>query len=114
MLDPSTRTAKVRLELANPGGLMRAGMFATATFRSRTEQLRPMVPTTAILRLHDKDWVFVPLGGNHFRRLEVQARPGLFRWISGHPERPHRGRESRRQRPAIRQCGGDGMKELSD
>jgi cobalt-zinc-cadmium efflux system membrane fusion protein len=34
-----------------------------------------MVPTTAILRLHDKDWVFVPLGGNQFRRLEVQAGP---------------------------------------
>ncbi len=70
-----SRTAKVRLELTNSGGLMRAGMFATATFRSRTEQMRPMVPTTAILRLHDKDWVFVPLGGNRFRRLEVQAGP---------------------------------------
>jgi len=75
VLDLSTRTAKVRLELANSGGLMRAGMFATATFRSRTEQLRPMVPTTAIMRLHDKDWVFVPVGGNRFRRLEVQAGP---------------------------------------
>jgi cobalt-zinc-cadmium efflux system membrane fusion protein len=75
VLDPTTRTAKVRLELANPGGLMRTGMFATATFHSRTQQLRPTVPTTAILRLHDKDWVFVPLGGNRFRRLEVQAGP---------------------------------------
>ena len=75
LLDPSTRAAKVRLELANPGGLMRTGMFATATFRSRTQQMRLMVPTTAILRLHDKDWVFVPLGGNRFRRLEVQAGP---------------------------------------
>ena len=75
VLDPLTRTAKVRLELSNPGGLMRAGMFATATFRSRTKQMRPMVPTTAVLRLHDKDWVFVPLEGNRFRRLEVQAGP---------------------------------------
>ena len=75
VLDPSTRTAKVRLELANPRGLMRTGMFATAAFRSRTQQLQPTVPTTAILRLHDKDCVFVPLGGNRFRRLEVQAGP---------------------------------------
>jgi len=75
VLDPSTRTAKVRLELANPRGLMRTGMFATAVFRSRTQQLQPTVPTTAILRLHDKDCVFVPLGGNRFRRLEVQAGP---------------------------------------
>jgi cobalt-zinc-cadmium efflux system membrane fusion protein len=86
VLDPSTRAAKVRLEIANPAGLMRTGMFATAAFRSRTAQLRPMVPTTAILRLHDKDWVFVPLGGNRFRRLEVQAGPassGGFQVIMG-------------------------------
>ena len=75
VLDPSTRTAKVRLELANPRGLMRAGMFATATFRSRTAPMRPVIPTTAVLRLHDKDWVFVPLGRNQFRRVEVQAGP---------------------------------------
>jgi len=75
VLDASTRTAKVRLELANAGGLMRAGMFAAATFRSKTAQLRATVPTTAIMRLHDKDWVFVPLGGNRFRRQEVQTGP---------------------------------------
>jgi cobalt-zinc-cadmium efflux system membrane fusion protein len=75
VLDPAMRTAKVRLELANPGGLMRTGMFATAIFRSRTEQMQPTVPTTAIMRLHDKDWVFIPLGGNRFRRREVQAGP---------------------------------------
>jgi cobalt-zinc-cadmium efflux system membrane fusion protein len=75
VLDPAMRTAKVRLELANRGGLMRAGMFATATFRSRTAHLQVTVPATAMMRLHDKDWVFVPLEGNRFRRLEVQAGP---------------------------------------
>lgn len=75
VLDPATRTAKVRLELANPGGLMRSGMFATATFRSRTKQLRTVIPTTAIMRLHDKDWVFVPQEEKHFRRQEIQAGP---------------------------------------
>jgi cobalt-zinc-cadmium efflux system membrane fusion protein len=75
VLDPAMRTAKVRLELANPGGLMRTGMFATATFRSRTEHMQPTVPSSAIMRLHDKDWVFVPLGGKRFRRVEVQTGP---------------------------------------
>jgi cobalt-zinc-cadmium efflux system membrane fusion protein len=73
VLDPTTRTAKVRLELDNSRHLMRAGMFATATFRSQTEQLRTVVPVTAIMRLHDKDWVFKPEGGPRFRRLEIQA-----------------------------------------
>lgn len=73
VLDPTTRTAKVRLELDNPDRLMRVGMFVTAIFRSKQQQLRPVVPATAVLRLHDKDWVFRPEGGNRFRRTEVQA-----------------------------------------
>jgi cobalt-zinc-cadmium efflux system membrane fusion protein len=73
VLDPSTRAAKVRLELDNPDRLMRAGMFVTAVFRSKQEQLRPVVPATAVLRLHDKDWVFRPEGGNRFRRTEIRA-----------------------------------------
>jgi cobalt-zinc-cadmium efflux system membrane fusion protein len=73
VLDPNTRTAKVRLELDNERRLMRAGMFATATFRSQTKQLRSVVPAKAVLRLHDKDWVFRAEGGPRFRRIEVQA-----------------------------------------
>ncbi|MGD0456990.1 MAG: efflux RND transporter periplasmic adaptor subunit [Terriglobia bacterium] len=73
VLDPSTRTAKVRLELDNERRQMRAGMFATATFRSQSKQLRSLVPAKAVLRLHDKDWVFRAEGGHRFRRIEVQA-----------------------------------------
>jgi cobalt-zinc-cadmium efflux system membrane fusion protein len=29
------------------------------------------VPATAILHLHDRDWVFEPAGGKQFRRVEV-------------------------------------------
>lgn len=72
ILDPSIRTAKVRVEIPNPG-ILRLGMFATATFESRTEQSYPVVPADAVLHLHDRDWVFVPAGGNQFRRVEVHA-----------------------------------------
>lgn len=72
VLDANTRTAKVRVELTNQQGLFRSGMFATASIRSRKEVEQPVLPVAAILRLHDKDWVFVPLGGNKFRRTEVQ------------------------------------------
>jgi len=75
VLDPATRSAKVRLELENPGGVMRFGMFATATFRSQTGRLCPVTPATAILRLHDKDWVFRFEGAKRFRRTEIQAGP---------------------------------------
>ena len=75
VLDPATHTAKVRLELANPDGLMRAGMFVTATFRSQTERTALAVPSTAVLRLHDRDWVFRSEGGGKFRRTPIQAGP---------------------------------------
>ena len=73
VLDPNTRSAKVRIVLANQDGSLRPGMFATATFRSRKTQARVVVPTTAVMRLHDKDWVFRKDGANQFRRMEVRA-----------------------------------------
>ncbi len=73
VLDPSLRTVKVRIEVNNPGLIMRIGMFVRATFRDRTRERRAAVPATAILHLHDRDWVYVPAGGNHFRRLEIAA-----------------------------------------
>jgi cobalt-zinc-cadmium efflux system membrane fusion protein len=70
ILDPNIRTAKVRLEVSNPG-LMRPGMFVTATFHGQTKERRTAVPATAILHLHDRDWVYVPTKDKKFRRVEV-------------------------------------------
>jgi len=70
ILDPNIRTAKVRIEVRNPG-LMRPGMFVTATFYSRQKENRAVVPAAAILHLHDRDWVYVPLKNGQFRRTAV-------------------------------------------
>jgi cobalt-zinc-cadmium efflux system membrane fusion protein len=70
VLDPTIRTTKVRLEVPNPG-TMRVGMFVTATFYGKQAETRSAVPSTAILHLHDREWVYAPLGGGHFKRLEV-------------------------------------------
>lgn len=70
VLDPNLRSAKVRAEVGNPG-LMRPGMFVTATFHGKTQETRTTVPATAILHLHDQDWVYVPLQGKQFRRTPV-------------------------------------------
>ena len=76
VVDPNIRTAKVRLEVEN-SGIMRIGMFVTATFHGQTMERRTQVPATAILHLHDRDWVYTPLSENHFRRLEVVAGDSL-------------------------------------
>lgn len=73
VLDPATRTARVRVELTNPGGVMRQGMFASVTLVSERPQSRLVVPATAILRLHDADWVFVKTNVRAFRRTKVVA-----------------------------------------
>jgi membrane fusion protein, heavy metal efflux system len=73
ILDPSIRATKVRVEVANPGGLMRVGMFVNATFRGQKKQIFAAVPASAILHLHDRDWVYVPAGDKKFRRVEVKA-----------------------------------------
>jgi cobalt-zinc-cadmium efflux system membrane fusion protein len=71
-LDPSIRTAKVRVEVANPG-ILRLGMFVTATFQSKKKGVHAAVPASSVMHLHDRDWVFVPAGANSFRRVEVKA-----------------------------------------
>ncbi len=73
VLDPATRSAKVRIVLPNRDGSLRPGMFAVATFRSRKPQSRVVVPSTAIMRLQDKDWVFLKDGVQRFRRIEVHT-----------------------------------------
>ncbi len=73
IMDPNIRTAKVRLEAENPAGQMRLGMFVTATFHGLKKQVHAIVPATAILHLHDRQWVYVPTANGHFRRLEVVA-----------------------------------------
>jgi len=72
ILDPNVRTAKVRIEMRNPG-IMRLGMFVTATFSGQKHELRTAIPATAILHLHDRDWVFVAAGGNKFQRVEIAS-----------------------------------------
>jgi len=76
VLDPTLRTAKVRIEVRNPG-LMRVGMFVTATFHGQKKETRASVPASAILHLHDRDWVYVPSEGKKFRRVEVVAGSSL-------------------------------------
>ncbi len=70
ILDPNLRTAKVRIEVRNPG-MMRIGMFATATFRGQKQEVHTEIPATAVLHLRDRDWAFVAAGDKKFQRVEI-------------------------------------------
>lgn len=71
LLDPTIRTAKVRIELPNPGDKIRVGMFATATFYGVKKETYVSVPATAIIHLHDRDWVYMPAPNQMFQRVEI-------------------------------------------
>src|SRR6516164_7767257 len=87
VLDPATRAAKVRIELPNRQGIMRVGMFVTATFKGQQLIERVVIPATAVVHLHDKDWVFVPAGDKKFKRVVLQLGPrapdGSIQVVSG-------------------------------
>ena len=74
ILDPSIRTAKVRIQVPNQGNRLRIGLFATATFHGAQAQTALVVPADAILHLHDREFVFVPSGAaGTFTRVAVQG-----------------------------------------
>jgi len=77
IMDPAIRTAKVRLELDNPG-FLRIGMFVNATFHGLAKETHAAVPASAVLHLRDRDWVYVKTAaGRQFRRVEVTGGPML-------------------------------------
>jgi cobalt-zinc-cadmium efflux system membrane fusion protein len=74
LLDPSLRTAKVRIQVANPGGILRVGMFAQASLLGSHAENTLVVPSTAVLHLHDREYVFVPVNEpGSFKRVPVKA-----------------------------------------
>ncbi|TVT81680.1 efflux RND transporter periplasmic adaptor subunit [Pseudomonas sp. H3(2019)] len=59
LLGEQTRTATVRVTLANPQGAWRPGLFVTARVDTETRQTKVAVPETALQTVEDKPTVFV-------------------------------------------------------
>jgi cobalt-zinc-cadmium efflux system membrane fusion protein len=62
--------ARARAEFANPDGLLKDKMFATARILTRQADGAMLVPSSAIQRVEGKPFVFVKLGDDLF---EVRA-----------------------------------------
>lgn len=59
-LDKDTRTVKIRATVSNPKGLLKNGMYGTASIWSDTDANRPIVPVEAIQTFENSAVVFVP------------------------------------------------------
>ncbi|MDB5398593.1 MAG: hypothetical protein JWQ55_611 [Rhodopila sp.] len=76
-IDPRSGTARVRCEVPNPDGALRANMFATADIKSPLGRDGIMVPDAALQEIDGKPVVFTPGGprqfGRHFVRLGLHS-----------------------------------------
>lgn len=77
VVDPRTRTLKARVELPNPGGVLRPDMFVTAEL-SITLPPGPVVPVSAVVDTGSRQTVWVEKGEGHFepRTVTVGERAG--------------------------------------
>lgn len=70
IVDDATRTVQVRMDLPNPHGAFKPDELASMTFTGKPEP-KLTVPTTAVVREENKDYVFVQTGPKRFRMREV-------------------------------------------
>lgn len=70
IVDPSTRTVQVRMDLPNPRSIFKPAMLASMKFIDHGE-VRTTLPSTAIVREENKDCVFVQIAHNKFLLREV-------------------------------------------
>lgn len=59
-LDARARTVQVRADIANPDGLLRAGMFGTARIETQSTRRFALVPVDALQTVEGRQGVFVP------------------------------------------------------
>jgi RND family efflux transporter MFP subunit len=86
-IDPTTRTALVRMEIENPELTLRHGMFATAFLRVEIASRAIVVPREAIIDTGTRQVAFVALDMGHFepRKVEMGAsgEQGMVQVLSG-------------------------------
>jgi len=70
-LDPKTRTARVRLELDNPDGVLKPDMFANVSIEAETRKGVLAVPEEAVIRSGRRNLIVVALGDGRFQPRDV-------------------------------------------
>jgi len=78
VIDPATRTVKVRLSVPNPNGRLKPEMFASIVFGARTHDRVLTVPSRAAFTEEGRTWVYIAQGQGRFvrRAIEVAQEAG--------------------------------------
>jgi RND family efflux transporter MFP subunit len=75
-VDPQTRTAKVRVEVPNPGGRLRLGMYVTMMFAGAGGQRQVVIPRAAVQSMGNHSVVFLPVAGEEGKFLRRKVKLG--------------------------------------
>jgi cobalt-zinc-cadmium efflux system membrane fusion protein len=81
VLDPSTRTAKVRCEVPNRDGRLKLQMFVTMGIPTATARDALVVPAAAVRQIDNDTVVFVQTGDESFEKRVVEAGAGSGGWV---------------------------------
>ena len=72
-VNATTRTLRARVELANPGGRLKPGMFATVSIAPPAATERVLVPSEAVIATGERAVVIVDRGDGRYEPVEVKA-----------------------------------------
>ncbi len=81
IVDEATRTARVRVVVDNPEGLLRAGMFARVHLDGNGSEQALTVPAEAVLEDEGRAFVFVPAEPPYFVRRPVMTGRAWDEWV---------------------------------
>src|SRR5215470_358054 len=78
-VDPQTRTAKVRVEVPNPEGRLRLGMYVTLAFTTPSDERTVVIPRAAVQTIGERQVVFVPVPDEEGKFLARSVQVGPLR-----------------------------------
>lgn len=78
-VDPTTRTAKIRVEVPNPGGNLRLGIFVTMGLETGSSQQVTVVPQAAVQAIGERTVVYTPVEGEGAKFTERAVKLGPSR-----------------------------------
>ena len=86
VLDNKTRTIKVRIDLPNPKGELKPGMYAAVDIKGKNLGTYPLVPEQAVLRSGRQNTVIIALGDGKFKPAQIELGAyanGYYQVLSG-------------------------------
>ncbi len=85
-INMESRTLRVRIELPNPNGRLKLGMFAQVQLQTGKNQAQLLIPEEAVIRTGTRNVVILALVGGHFQPVQVelgQSANGQIAILSG-------------------------------